>query len=115
MSLRVFVSSRSKVSSRSIGFFCYPCCCKSRSRRLSVTSAENAYAPYEEKPMAQIHERHEFNSWELALAADALTPAQLAVLQELVDEGKVADLQTAAQFLDWQGEVLDGVEHLYGH
>ncbi|HRJ42703.1 MAG: hypothetical protein KJZ86_27495 [Caldilineaceae bacterium] len=65
--------------------------------------------------MAQVHERHEFNSWALALEADALTLPQLAVLQELVDEGRVADLKTAAQFLDWQGEALDGVEHLYGH
>jgi len=65
--------------------------------------------------MAQIHERHEFNSWALALAADALTPKQLAVLQELVDEGKVASLKTAAAFLDWQGEAIDSIEHLYGH
>ena len=65
--------------------------------------------------MAQIHERHEFDSWALALAADALTTAQMAVLQELVDEGKVANLKTAADFLDWQGEALDAVEHLYCH
>ncbi len=65
--------------------------------------------------MAQIHERHEFNSWAQALAAEALTPAQMALLQELVDEGKVANLKTAADFLDWQGEVLDSIEHLYGH
>lgn len=65
--------------------------------------------------MAQIHERHEFNSWAQSLAANALTPRQLAVLQEMVDEGKVADLKTAADFLDWQGEVLDSVEHMYGH
>lgn len=65
--------------------------------------------------MAQIHERHEFNSWALALDADALTPKQMAVLQELVDEGKVANLKTAADFLDWQGEALDSIEHMYGH
>jgi len=65
--------------------------------------------------MAQVHERHEFNSWAQALAADALTQKQMAVLQELVDEGKVANLKTAADFLDWQEEVLDSVEHMYGH
>jgi len=65
--------------------------------------------------MAFIHEGYEFNSWALALEAEALTPKQVAVLQALVDEGKVADLKTAAHFLDWQGEALDGVEHMYGH
>jgi len=65
--------------------------------------------------MALIHERSEFNSWTLALEAGVLTPKQVAVLQALVDEGKVADLKTAAHFLDWQGEALDGIEHMYGH
>ena len=65
--------------------------------------------------MAQVHERHEFNSWALALVADALTPKQMAVLQEMVDEGKVANLKTAADFLYWQGQALDSIEHLYGH
>ncbi len=65
--------------------------------------------------MAQIHERHEFNSWALALQADALTPEQMAVLQGLVDEGTVASLKTAADFLDWQGEAIDSIEHMYGH
>jgi len=65
--------------------------------------------------MAQIHERHEFNSWVIALEAEALTPEQLAVLQEMVNEGKVANLKTAAHFLDWQEEAMDGIEHFYGH
>ncbi len=65
--------------------------------------------------VALIHERHEFNSWVLALEAGVLTAEQMAVLQELVDDGKVASLKTAAQFLDWQEEAMDGIEHLYGH
>ena len=65
--------------------------------------------------MAQIHERHEFNSWALSLQTQTLTPEQMAVLQELVAEGKVSTLKTAADFLDWQGETIDSIEHMYGH
>lgn len=64
--------------------------------------------------MALIQEVQEFSSWLQALRDQALTPAQVAVLQQIVDQGKAEDLEGAAQLLDWQESVLDPIEHLYG-
>ena len=65
--------------------------------------------------MASPHEKKEFESWYRALMTDALTPEQLAVLQNMVDEGQVENLARAAQLLDWQDTVIDPDEHMYGH
>lgn len=64
--------------------------------------------------MAFIHEQREFDSWIQALAAGLLTPAQLAVLQAMVDDGEADTLAGAAQLLDWQESVIDADEHMYG-
>ena len=65
--------------------------------------------------MASQHEKKEFESWYRALITDVLTPEQLAVLQTMVDEGQVANLETAAHLLNWQDTVTDPDEHMYGH
>ena len=65
--------------------------------------------------MASQHEKKEFESWHRALIAGVLTPAQVAVLQTMVDEGLAEDLEGAAQLLDWQETVIDPDEHMYGH
>lgn len=64
--------------------------------------------------MAFIHEEREFSSWIQALQADILTPEQLAVLQEMIDDGQADTLERAAQLLDWQESVIDSDEHMYG-
>ncbi|MCB0060966.1 MAG: hypothetical protein KDE19_02580 [Caldilineaceae bacterium] len=64
--------------------------------------------------MAFIHEEREFTSWIQALEADILTPEQLAVLQEMIDDGEADTLERAAQLLDWQESVIDHDEHMYG-
>ena len=64
--------------------------------------------------MASISEQKEFESWLHAFRAGALTPEQLQVLQEMVDEGKAATLEQAAQMLDWHETVIDPEEHMYG-
>ena len=64
--------------------------------------------------MAFIHEQREFTSWEQALQAEILTPEQIAVLQEIVDDGEANTLARAAQLLDWQESVIDSDEHMYG-
>ena len=65
--------------------------------------------------MASPHEKKEFESWHRALVAGVLTPEQVTVLQEIVDEGQAGDLEGAAQLLDWQETVIDPDEHMYGH
>ena len=64
--------------------------------------------------MALPHEKNEFDSWHRALCENKLNPEQVAVLQRMVDEGQAADLERAAQFLDWQKTVIDPFEHMYG-
>ena len=64
--------------------------------------------------MAKIGEQKEFESWVHALRENKLKPAQLAVLQTMVDKGQAADLARAAQLLDWHETVINPIEHLYG-
>ena len=64
--------------------------------------------------MASVSDRSEFESWHQALLAKQLSPQQLLVLQQMVDDGDAANLEQAAQLLDWQSEVVDSTEHLYG-
>ena len=64
--------------------------------------------------MASIQEEREFDSWLQALHDQKLQPQQLAVLQQMIEQGQAETLDRAAQFLDWQESVLDPIEHLYG-
>jgi len=64
--------------------------------------------------MAIPQEKNEFESWQQALQENKLKPAQVAVLQSMVDQGQAEDLLKAAQLLDWQETVIDPLEHLYG-
>ena len=64
--------------------------------------------------MALPYEKREFESWHRALKEDKLTPAQVAVLQKMVDDGEAESLEKAALLLDWQETVIDPDEHMYG-
>ena len=64
--------------------------------------------------MASPHEKKEFESWLRALSQHQLEPEQVAVLQQMVDEGEAESLEKAAQLLDWQETVIDPDEHMYG-
>ena len=64
--------------------------------------------------MAQIDEKKEFESWVKALKENKLTQKQLDVLQKVVDDGQAETLEQAAQLLDWQENVIDPDEHMYG-
>ena len=55
-----------------------------------------------------------FTSWRQALDDGQLTPEQLAVLDEMVQEGHAADRQAAASMLDWQDGIINKPEHMYG-
>ena len=59
-------------------------------------------------------EQKHFTSWQQALKENKLQPQELAVLQEMVNSGKADNLEAAAQLLDWQDEILDPDEHMYG-
>ncbi len=64
--------------------------------------------------MASTNEKKEFQSWQRALSENQLDPEQVAVLQQMVDEGEAESLEKAAQLLDWQETVIDPDEHMYG-
>lgn len=64
--------------------------------------------------MASIQEEREFDSWLQALYEQKLQPEQLAVLQQMIEQGQAETLERAAQLLDWQESVLDPIEHMYG-
>lgn len=64
--------------------------------------------------MASVGEKSEFASWHRSLMANELTPKQLAVLQQMVEDGEADNLEEAARLLDWQAAFIDQVEHLYG-
>jgi hypothetical protein len=56
----------------------------------------------------------EFKSWRQALAAEKLTPEQLAVLKTMVEDGEADSIEAAAARLDWQDTVINPDEHMYG-
>ena len=64
--------------------------------------------------MASIQEECEFDSWLQALQDQKLQPEQIAVLQQMIEQGQAETLDRAAQLLDWQESVLDPIEHMYG-
>lgn len=64
--------------------------------------------------MALLQEEREFDSWFQALHDQKLQPEQLAVLQQMIEQGQAETLERAAQFLDWQESVIDPIEHMYG-
>jgi hypothetical protein len=55
-----------------------------------------------------------FKSWLQALRDNQLKPADLEILQEIVNEGKVDTLERAAQLLDWHDMMVDRPQHMYG-
>ncbi|MFN8445958.1 MAG: hypothetical protein U0175_34525 [Caldilineaceae bacterium] len=55
-----------------------------------------------------------FTSWVQALRDKLLNEDQLAVLQEMVDQGEVDTLERAAQLLDWHEMMVDRPQHMYG-
>ena len=55
-----------------------------------------------------------FSSWRQALAANRLTPDQLAVLEKMVEDGEAESVEAAAARLDWQDTVIQPDEHMYG-
>ena len=65
--------------------------------------------------MARPQEEREFDSWLRALRQNKLRPEEVAVLQDMVEEGQADSLEAAAQLLDWQDTVIDPDEHMYGH
>lgn len=65
--------------------------------------------------MQQIEDDRGFESWARALQAEALDPDQIAVLQEMINDGQAKTLKQAAEMLDWQETVIDPSEHMYGH
>ncbi len=62
----------------------------------------------------QYETEREFTSWVQALRDQLLNEEQLAVLQEMVDQGKVDTLERAAQLLDWHAMMVDRPQHMYG-
>ena len=64
--------------------------------------------------MADPHQKREFQSWHVALSENKLNPKQLAVLQEMVNDGQAKTLTEAASLLDWQETVINPDEHMYG-
>lgn len=55
-----------------------------------------------------------FKSWRQALAQNTLTPEQITVLKMMVSDGEAANLEAAADRLDWQETVISPDEHMYG-
>jgi hypothetical protein len=56
----------------------------------------------------------EFASWQSALEQSLLKPAEVAVLQTMVDEGHATALADAASILDLQETIIHPAEHMWG-
>ncbi|MCB0088469.1 MAG: hypothetical protein KDE54_11195 [Caldilineaceae bacterium] len=56
----------------------------------------------------------QFVSWQIALRDETLTEEQMALLQEMVDEGQSETLERAAELLDFQDRFINATEHMYG-
>ena len=56
----------------------------------------------------------QFVSWQIALRDETLTEEQMALLQEMVDEGQAETLERAAELLDFQDRFINATEHMYG-
>ena len=57
---------------------------------------------------------NKITSWRQALESGSLSAEQLAVLDEMVEQGQAADRQAAASMLDWQDAIINKPEHMYG-
>jgi hypothetical protein len=64
--------------------------------------------------MALPWDKREFSSWREALNHGTLNADQLGLLRELVEGGQAATIEAAADLLDWQEQVVDADEHMYG-
>ena len=64
--------------------------------------------------MTQSQDAPQFVSWQIALRDETLTEEQMALLQEMVDEGQAETLERAAELLDFQDRFINATEHMYG-
>jgi hypothetical protein len=64
--------------------------------------------------MALPWDKREFRSWREALDRGALDAEQRGVLEGMVEAGQAATVEAAADMLDWQDNVVDPDEHMYG-
>lgn len=64
--------------------------------------------------MNQSNEAPKFVSWQIALREETLTEEQVALLQEMVDDGQAESLERAAELLDFQDRFINATEHMYG-
>ena len=55
-----------------------------------------------------------FSSWRGALKENLLKPAEVAILQTMVDEGQAPTLDAAASILDLQETIIHPPEHMRG-
>ncbi len=64
--------------------------------------------------MALPWEQRDFASWREALDQSRLTEKQIDLLKTMVAEGQAENIAAAANMLDWQENVVDPDEHMYG-
>ena len=55
-----------------------------------------------------------FKSWVNALNEGKLTPEQMEILEDMVQSHQAESLEAAAQMLDWQDNIINPDEHMYG-
>jgi hypothetical protein len=56
----------------------------------------------------------EFKSWTKALSEGRLTPQQLEILDDMVQNHQADSREAAARMLDWQDTIIHPDEHMYG-
>ena len=64
--------------------------------------------------MALPWDKRDFASWREALVQHRLTDKQIDLLEGMVQEGQAESVQAAAEMLDWQENVVDPDEDMYG-
>ena len=70
--------------------------------------------PRSKLEMALPWDKRDFASWREALVQHRLTDKQIDLLEGMVQEGQAESVQAAAEMLDWQENVVDPDEHMYG-
>ena len=64
--------------------------------------------------MDETTDKGKITSWRQALDQGALTSEQIAVLDEMIQEGQAESREAAASMLDWQDAIINKPEHMYG-
>ena len=59
-------------------------------------------------------DKGKFKSWRQALDQRMLAPEQIALLDEMIQEGQAENREAAADMLDWQDAIINKPEHMYG-